>query len=49
MGKSRLTPEKYVTIPCLGLVAAILSVKIAALIKRKLDMEWINETFWTEK
>ena len=38
MGKSRVTPKKYVTIPHLELVAAVLSVKIAALIRRQLDM-----------
>ena len=29
----------------LELVAAVLSVKIAALIRRELDIEWKNETF----
>ena len=48
MGKSRVTPKKYVTIPHLELVAAVLSVKIAALIRRELDIEWKNETFWTD-
>ena len=45
MGKSRVTPKKYVTIPRLELVAAVLSVKISARIRRKLDIEWKNETF----
>ena len=48
MGKSRVTPKKYVTIPRLELVAAVLSVKIAALIRRELDNEWKNETFWAD-
>ena len=48
MGKSRVTPKKYVTIPRLELVAAVLSVKIAALTGRELDIEWENETFWTD-
>ena len=48
MEKSRVTPKKYVTIPRLELVAAVLSVKIAALIRRELDIEWKNETFWTD-
>ena len=48
MGKSRVTSKKYVTIPRLELVAAVLSVKIAALIRRELDIEWKNETFWTD-
>ena len=36
------------TIPYLELVAAVLSMKIAALIRRELDIEWKNETFWTD-
>ena len=48
MGKSGVTPEKYVTIPSLKLVAAVLSVKIAALIRRELDIEWKNEAFRTD-
>ena len=48
MGKSRVTPKKYVTIPRPELIAAVLSVKIAALIRRELDIEWKNETFWTD-
>ena len=37
MGKSRETPKKYVTIPRLKLVAVVLSMKKAALIRRELD------------
>ena len=48
MGKSRVIPKKYVTIPRLELVVAVLSVKIAALIRRELDFEWKNETFRTD-
>ena len=48
MPKSRVTPKKYVIIPCLELVAAVLSVKIAALIRMELDIEWKNGTFWTD-
>ena len=48
MEKSRVTPTKNVTIPLLELVAIILSVKIAALIRRELDTELKNETFWTD-
>ena len=50
MGKSRVTPKKYVTILRPKLVAAVLSVtkKIVALIRRELDIEWKNETFWTD-
>ena len=48
MGKSRVTPKKYATIPCQELVAAVLSVKIAVLIRRELGTEWKNETFRTD-
>ena len=48
MEKSRVTPKKYVTIPRLELVPAVLSVKIAALIRRELDIQWKNETFWAD-
>ena len=45
MGKLRVTPKKYMTILRLELVAAVLSVKIAALIKRRLNIECKNENF----
>ena len=45
MGKMRVTPKKYMTILRLELVAAVLSVKIAALIKRRLNIECKNENF----
>ena len=48
MGKSRVTPKKYVTLPCLELVAAVLSVKLAALIRGELEIERKNEPFWTD-
>ena len=47
MRKSRVTPKMYVIIPRMKLAAAVLSVQIAALIRRELDNEWKNETFWT--
>ena len=48
MGKSRVIPKKYVTIRRLKLVAAAFSLNIAALIRRKLDIKWKNETFPTD-
>ena len=47
MEKLRVTPKKYVTISRLELVAAVLSVKIAAR-NRELDIQWKNEAFWTD-
>ena len=34
--------------PLLELVAAVLSVKIAALMRTELDIEWKNQTFWRD-
>ena len=48
MGKPRLTPKKYMAIPCLELVGTVLSVKIAALIRRELEIDWKIETFWSD-
>ena len=48
VGKSRVIPKKYVTIRRLKLVAAAFSLNIAALIRRKLDIKWKNETFPTD-
>ena len=45
MGRSRVTPKKHMTIPRLKLVAAVLSVKIAALIRKELDIEWKSRPF----
>lgn len=36
------------TIPHLELVATVLPVKIAGLIWKKLEIDWKNDTFWTE-
>ena len=48
MGKLRVTSKKYVAMPLLELVAAVLSVKIAALMRTELDIEWKNQTFWRD-
>ena len=47
IGKSRVTPLKYITMPRMELVAATLSVKISALLKRELQMNCNKEIFWT--
>ena len=39
IGKSRVSPIKYVSIPRLELTAATLSIKMSKLIKRELDIE----------
>ena len=48
IGKSRVAPLKHVTIPRLELVAALVSAKISALLKRELEYENITEWFWTD-
>ena len=48
MAKARVTPRKFVSIPRLELVAAVLGVKISALIKKELEMEELTEYFWTD-
>ena len=48
IGKARVSPLKYVSIPRLELVAATLSVKIALLLQEELDIEIKKEYFWTE-
>ena len=52
IGKSRVTPEKYVSIPRLELTTATLSIKISQLIKRELELNHvtsIREHFWTDR
>ena len=48
IGKSRVAPLKYITMPRMELVAATLSVKISALLKRELQINYDKEIFWTD-
>ena len=48
MAKVRVTPRKFVSIPRLELVAAVLAVKISALIKKEFEMEELTEYLWTD-
>ena len=48
MGKARVAPLKQVTIPRLELTAAVVSLKISALIRRELDYQITKEVFWTD-
>ena len=48
MGKARVTPKKYISIPHLELVAATLSIKMAKLLKKKLNIDCLQETFWSD-
>ncbi|XP_020900514.1 uncharacterized protein LOC110239149 [Exaiptasia diaphana] len=48
MGKSRLVPLKAVTIPHLELTAAVLAVRIGAMLYRELDVRIDDSTYWTD-
>ena len=48
MTKARVTPRKFVSILGLELVAAVLAVKISALIKKELEMKELTEYSWTD-
>ena len=48
MGKARVTPRKFVSIPHLELTEAVLSAKCGKFIKKELHLECILETFWTD-
>ena len=47
VGKSKVTPKKFLSNPRLELTAAVLSVKMACLIKKELNLGNITERFWT--
>ena len=48
IAKARVAPRRFVSILLLELVAAVLAVKISALIKKELEMEELIEYFWTD-
>ena len=48
MGKLRVAPMKYTFIPRLELVAAVLSVIIAGIIKKELTINHVSEYFSTD-
>ena len=48
MGKSRVVPIKYITIPRMVLVEPTLTVKVSALLQKKLQLLNVKETFWTD-
>ena len=48
MAKSRVTPLRAITVPRLELTAAVVAVKISAVLKRELSYEDIQEVFWTD-
>ena len=46
MGKAIVTPKKYVSVPLLEFVAAMLSVKMAKLLRKEFNSDCLQETFW---
>ena len=48
IGKSRVTPLKFISIPRLELTAAVLSVKISKMLREELDVHVDDEIFWTD-
>lgn len=48
IAKSRVAPQKIVTIPRLELTAAVLSVKMSQFLREELDIEIAEEHFWTD-
>ena len=48
MGKSHVGPSRFVTIPCLELTAAVLSVKVGNFLQKKLDYEAITHYYLTD-
>ena len=48
IGKSRVIPLKFTSIPRLELMAAVLSVKISKLLREELDLHVNDEIFWTD-
>ena len=45
MGKARVTQKKYISIPRLELVTAMLSVKF---LSKKLNIDCLQNTFWSD-
>ena len=48
IGKSRVAPLRFVSIPRRELTAATLSVKISKMLRNELDIHVDDEIFWTD-
>jgi len=48
IGKARVTPLKPITVPCLELTAAVVSVKTSEQLQRELEYEEVRDVFWTD-
>ena len=43
-----LFQKKFISVPRLELTAAVLSMKMACLLKKELDINFVDEVFWTD-
>ena len=48
LGKSTVSPNKFISIPRLELTAAVLSVKVACLLRKELQIDGLKERFWSD-
>ena len=48
MGKARVAPFKFITVPRLELQAAVVSIKISQWLLKELDYQDVSEFFWTD-
>lgn len=48
MGKARVAPTKVTTVPRLELSAAVVAAKISVMLRNELDIEGLQEYFWTD-
>ena len=48
LGKSRVSPNKFMSIPRLELTTAVLSVKVTCLLRKELQIDGLKERFWTD-
>lgn len=48
VGKARVAPLKQITFPCLELTAAVLAVRVDAMLQKELQWQLVRSMFWTD-
>ena len=48
LGKSRVSPNKFISVPRLELTVAVFSLKVACSLKKELQIDSLKERFWTD-